>query len=163
MDDSQTFKIQYDARELPNKTVVCIGQSVQSLSCVQLFATPWTTAHQASLSITNSQSLLKLMSIKSVRPSNHLTHCRTLLLLPSFFPRIRVFSNESVLCIRWPKYWSFSFTEKLSCGLAKTRELFFIGSRGARQVPAASRQQHRQGQSGPPCPSRFGGHQDQAQ
>ena len=82
--------------------------SVQSLSCVQIFTTPWTAAHQASLSITSSQSLLKHMSIKSVMPSNHLIHCHPLL-LPSIFPSIRVFSNESVLCIRWPKYWSFSF------------------------------------------------------
>ena len=82
--------------------------SVQSLSRVQLFATPWTAAHQASLSITNSQSLLKLMSIESMMPSNHLICC-PLLLLPSVFPSIRVFSNESVLCIRWPKYWSLSF------------------------------------------------------
>ena len=79
------------------------------LSRVQLFATPWTAACQASLSITNSQSLLRLMSIKSVMPSNHLILCRPLLLLPSIFPSIRVFSNESVLHIRWPKYWSFSF------------------------------------------------------
>ena len=83
--------------------------SVQSLSCVQLFSTPWTAARQASLSITNSWSLLKLMSIKSVMPSNHLILCRPLLLLPSIFPSIRVFSSESVLHIRWPKYWSFSF------------------------------------------------------
>ena len=83
--------------------------SVQELSCVRLFATPWAAACQASLSITNSQSLLKLMSIKSVMPSNHLIFCCPLILLPSIFPRIRVFSNESVLCIRWPKYWSFSF------------------------------------------------------
>ena len=82
--------------------------SVQSLSCVWLSATPWTAAHQASLSITNSRSLLKLMSIESVTPSNHLILCHPLL-LPSIFPSIRVFSNESVLCIRWPKYWSFSF------------------------------------------------------
>ena len=74
------------------------------------FATPWTTACQASLSITNSQSLLKFMSIKSVMPSNHLILCCPLLLLPSVFPSIRVFSNESVLHIRWPKYWSFSFS-----------------------------------------------------
>ena len=80
--------------------------SVQSLSCV--FATPWTAAHQASLSITNSQSLLKLMSIESVMPSNHLILCHPLLLLPSIFPSIRVFSNKSALRIRWPKYWSFS-------------------------------------------------------
>ena len=84
--------------------------SVQLLSRVQLFATPWTAPHQASLSITNSQSLLKLMSIESVMPSNHLILCHPLLLLPSIFPSIRVFSNESVLCIRWPKYWSFSFS-----------------------------------------------------
>ena len=83
--------------------------SVQSLSHVQLFATPWTAACQASLSITNSQSLLKLMSIESVMLSNHLILCHPLLLLPSVFPCIRVFSNESVLPIRWPKYWSFSF------------------------------------------------------
>ena len=83
--------------------------SVQSLSRVQLFATPWTAAHQASLSITNSQSLLKLMSMESVMPSNHFILCCPLFLLPSIFPSIRVFSNESVLCIRWPKYWSFSF------------------------------------------------------
>ena len=84
--------------------------SVQSLSCVRLFATPWTTAHQASLSITNSWSLLKLTSIASVMPSNHLILCHPLLLLPSIFPSIRVFSNESVLRTRWPKYWSFSFS-----------------------------------------------------
>ena len=75
----------------------------------QLFATPRTAAHQASLSITNSQSLPKLMSIESVMPSNHLILCHPLLLLPSIFPSIRVFSSGSVLCIRWPKYWSFSF------------------------------------------------------
>ena len=78
--------------------------SVQLLSRVQLFATPWTAARQASLSITNSQSLLKLVSIESVMPSNHIILCRPLLLPPSIFPRIRVFSNESALCIRWPKY-----------------------------------------------------------
>ena len=84
--------------------------SAQSLSHVQLYATPWTAACQASLSITNSWSLLKFMSIESVVPSNHLILCCPLLLLPSIFPSIRVFSNESVLCIRWPKYWSFSFS-----------------------------------------------------
>ena len=84
--------------------------SVQLLSCVRLFATPWTAACQASLSITNSQSLLKLMSIESVKPSNHLILCCPLLLLPSLYRSIRVFSNESALCIRWPKYWSFSFS-----------------------------------------------------
>ena len=83
---------------------------VQSLSCIHLFATPWTAAHQASLSFTISLSLLKLMSIESVIPFNHLILCRPLLLLPSIFPSIRVFSNESALCIRWPKYWSFSFS-----------------------------------------------------
>ena len=83
--------------------------SVQSLSHVQLFATPWTAARQASLSITNSQGPLKLMSIESVMPSNHLILCHPLLLLLSIFPSIRVFSNESALCFQWPKYWSFSF------------------------------------------------------
>ena len=87
-----------------------IFSSVQSLSHVQLFATPWTAARQASPSITNSQSLLKLKSIESVMPSNHLILYYPLLLLPSVFPSIRVFSNESVLPIRWPKYWSFSFS-----------------------------------------------------
>ena len=84
--------------------------SVQSLSRVQLFVTPWTAACQAFLSITNSQSLLKLMSIESVMPSNHLILCHPLLLLPSIFPSIKVFSNKSVLCIRWTEYWSFSFS-----------------------------------------------------
>ena len=84
--------------------------SVQSLSRVQLFVTPWTAAHQASLYITNSQSLLQLMSFESVTPSKHLILCRPLLLPPSIFPSIRVFSNESVLHIRWPKYWGFSFS-----------------------------------------------------
>ena len=83
--------------------------SVQSLSRVRFFATPWIAARQASLSITISQSSLKLTSIKAVMPSSHLILCRPLLLLPSIFPSIRVFSNESVLYIRWPKYWSFSF------------------------------------------------------
>ena len=83
---------------------------VQPLSCVQLFVTPWTAAHQASLSFTISQSLLKLMSTESVMPSNHLILCGPLLLLPSVFPSIRVFSNESAFCITWPRYWSFSFS-----------------------------------------------------
>ena len=87
-----------------------IQVNVKSFSCVWLFATPWTATHQASLSITNSRSLLKLMSIKLVMPSNHLILCHPLLLLPSIFPSIRVFSSDSVLCIRWPKYWSFSFS-----------------------------------------------------
>ena len=87
--------------------------SVQSLSCIRLFATPWTAAYQASLSITNSWSPPKPMSIVSVMPSNHLILCRPLLLLPSIFPGIRVFSNESALCIRWLKYWSFNFNIRL--------------------------------------------------
>ena len=85
-------------------------QFSHSLSHVQLFTTPWIPASQASLSITNSRSLLKLMSIESVMTSSHLILCRPLLLLPSIFPSIRVFSNESALCIRWPKCWSFSFS-----------------------------------------------------
>ena len=89
--------------------------SVQSLSRVQLFATPWTAAHQASLSITNSQSLLKLMSIESVKQPNHLILCHPIL-LPSISPSIRGFSNESVLLISWPKYWSFSFNISPSNG-----------------------------------------------
>ena len=84
--------------------------SVQSLSCIQLFETPWTAAHQASLSATNSRSLLKLMFISSVMPSSHLFLCRPLLLLPPISPSIRVFSNESTLRMRWPKYSSFSFS-----------------------------------------------------
>ena len=94
---------------LLDKDKYSIPISVQSLSHVQLFATPWTAARQASLSITNSCSLLKLISIESVMPSNHLILCRPLLLLPSIFPSIRVFSNYSALHIRWPKYYSFSF------------------------------------------------------
>ena len=94
----------------PRGVVKCSVSSVQSLSRVPLFATLWTAARQASLSFTISQSLLKLMPIESVMPSNHLILCRPLLLLPSVFPSIRVCSNESVLRIRWPKYWSFSFS-----------------------------------------------------
>ena len=85
-------------------------QLVQLLSCVRLFVTPWITARRVSLSITNSQSLLKLMSIELVMPSNHLILCCPLLLLPPIPPSIRVFSNESTLRMRWPKYWSFSFS-----------------------------------------------------
>ena len=88
--------------------------SVQSLSRVRLFAILWTAAHQAFLSITNSQSLLKLLSVELVMPSSHLILCDPLLLPPSIFPSIRVFFNELVLCIRWPKYWSFSFSISLS-------------------------------------------------
>ena len=85
-------------------------QSAKSLSHVRLFVTPWTAAHQASTSITSSQRLLKFMSIESVIPSNHLILCRPLLLPPSIFPSIRIFSNESALHIRWPKYWGFRFS-----------------------------------------------------
>ena len=100
-----------------NRSSICVYlfHSVQSLSRVWLFATPWTAARQASLSITNSQSLPKPMSIESVMPSNHLILCRPLL-LPSIFPSIRVFSNESALRMRWPKYWSFSFNISPSNG-----------------------------------------------
>ena len=86
------------------------SSSVQSLNCVRLFATPWIAARQASLSITNSRSSLRLTSIESVMPSSHLILCRPLLLLPPIPPRIRVFSSESIICIRWQKYWSFSFS-----------------------------------------------------
>ena len=101
--DSQKINMEY----------LFLASSVQSLSHVRLFATPWTTAHQASLSTTNSWSLLKLMSVESVMPSNHLILCRPLL-LPSIFPSTRVFFNESILHIRWPKYWSFCFSISLS-------------------------------------------------
>ena len=90
------------------QSLICVV--VQSLSCVQPFVTPWTGAHQASLSITISQILLKLMCTESVMPSNLLILCHPLLLLHSVFPSIRVFSNQSALCIRWPKYWSFSIS-----------------------------------------------------
>ena len=93
-----------------NVNVVMAQNSVQSLSWVRLFVVPWTAARKASLSFTNSRSLLKLMSMESVMPSNHLILCNALLFLPSILPRIRVFSNESVLRIRWPKYWNFSFS-----------------------------------------------------
>ena len=94
----------------PIKVKLLQISSVQSLSCVRLFVTPWTSARQVSLSITNSRSLLKLKSIESVMPSNWLILCRLLLLLPSVFPSIRVFSNESALHIGWPKYCSFNFS-----------------------------------------------------
>ena len=89
---------------------VSIVLVVQSLNCVQLFETPWTAAHQASPPFTISQNLLKFMSVESMMPSNHLIPCCPIFLLPSILPSIRVFSNESVLCTRWPKYWSFSFS-----------------------------------------------------
>ena len=91
------------------ETSALLPQSDSQFSCIRLFATPWTAERQASLSITNSRSLLKLISFMSVIPSNHLILCHPLLLLPSIFPSVRVSSNESVLRIRWPKYWSFSF------------------------------------------------------
>ena len=108
------------------------ASSVQSLSSVWLFATPWTAARQASLSITNSQSLLKLMFIELVMPSNHFILCRPLLLLPSIFPSIRVFSNESVLRVRWPEYWSFASASNEYSGLISFRidRLDFLAVQG---------------------------------
>ena len=103
-----------ESGEAPVHEISKVSESVQSLSHVRLFATPWTAAHQTSLSITNSRSLLKLMSIPSVMPSNHLILCCPLLLPPSIFPSIRVFSNDLLLCIRWPKYWSFRFSISFS-------------------------------------------------
>ena len=103
----KTFFIQYEVKVYMKQIQF---SSVQLLSRVKVFATPWIAAHQASLPITNSWTLLKLMSIESVMPSNYFILCRPLLLPPSIFPSIRVFSNESALCIRWPKYWSFSFS-----------------------------------------------------
>ena len=112
----------------PSRASTPLLCSVQSLSCVRLFATPWTAARQASLSITNSWSLLKFMSITSVMPSNHLIFCRLLLLLPSIFPSIRVFSNEPgpPMSIRWPKYWCFSISPSNECsGLISLRTDWF--------------------------------------
>ena len=103
--ESIPFYIHYDICSCVALSIYQFS-SVQSLICVQLFATPWTAALQASLCITNSRSSLKPMSIDSVMPSNHLIPCRPLLLLRSIFPSIKVFSKESVLCIRWPRYWS---------------------------------------------------------
>ena len=103
--------------------IIVISQSVQSLSRVWLFATPWTAAHQASLSITNSWSLLKLVSTELVMPSNHLILCCPLLLSPSIFPSIRVFLNQTVLHFRWQKYWSFSFS--ISPSNEYSRLIFF--------------------------------------
>ena len=100
-----SFLIMFFSEYMPRSGIAESSiSSVQLLSCVRLFATPWTAAHQASLSVTNYQSLLKLVSIESVMPSNHLILCHPFLRLPSIFPSTRVFSNESVLCIRWPKY-----------------------------------------------------------
>ena len=106
----QRGKEGWDRDDESRVTLMVQFSSVQSLSHVQLFATLWTAVRQASLSITNSWSLCKLMSIESVMPSNHLILCHPLLLSPSIFPSSRVFSSESVLHIRWPKYWSFSFS-----------------------------------------------------
>ena len=103
-----------DMQQSLSKCRLSIVLVVRLLSCVQLFATSWTAAHQTSLSITKSGSLLKFMSIELVMPSNHLILCHPLLLLPSIFSSFRVFSSESVLHIRWPKYWSFSFNISLS-------------------------------------------------
>ena len=99
---------------MPNENILSVS-SVQSLSCIWLFVTPWTAARQASLSFTISWSLLKLMSIESVMPSKYLILCQPLLLSPSIFPSVRVFSNESVLHIGWPKYWSFSISPSNEC------------------------------------------------
>ena len=112
---TKLLKVSFLYPEKKTRSAVLFS-SVQSLSRVRLFATPWTAACQASLSITNSWSLPKLMSIESVMPSNHLILCRPLFLLPSIFPSIRVFSKESALRIRWPKYWSFSFNISPSSG-----------------------------------------------
>ena len=100
----------YISKSLHHHTIVKIIVIVQLLSCVQLFVTPWSAAHEVSLSFTISQSLLKFMSIELMMPSNHLILCCPLLLLPPIPPSIRVFSNESTLCMRWPKYWSFIFS-----------------------------------------------------
>ena len=100
----------YSQNRLTNPETKLQFSSVQVLSCVWLFVTPWIAAHQASLSITNSRSSLRVVSIKSVMPSSHLILCRPLLLLPLIPRSIRVLSNESTLCMRWPKYWSFSFS-----------------------------------------------------
>ena len=107
-----------------------IVSSVQLLSCVWLFVTPWTAARQASLSITNSRNLLKLMSIKLVMPSNHLIFCHPLLLPSSIFPSIRVFSNESLLYIRWPKYWSIGVSASASVLPMNIQDWFPLGWTG---------------------------------
>ena len=120
--------IQKLKKKIWKSLVIAMFSSVQSLGCVRLYVTPWTAAQQASLTNTNSPSLLKLMSIKLVMPSNHLILYHPLLLLPSIFPGIRVFSNESALRIRWPKYWSFSFSispSKAYSGLISFRSDWF--------------------------------------
>ena len=141
-------KLDVVKQEMPRVNIKILGisklkwmriSSVQSLSCVWLFATPWTAKCQDSLSITNSRSLVKLLSIDSVMPSNHLVLCHPLLLLLSVFPSIRVFSNESVLCIRWPKDRSFSFSISPSneySGLISFRIVWFdlLESKGLSRV-----------------------------
>ena len=151
--------------------------SVQSLGRVWLFATPWIAPRQASLSITNSQSLPKLMSIESVMPSNHLILCRLLLLLPSIFPNIRVFSNKSALWIRWPKYWSFNInpsnehpglipfrmdwldllavqgTHKSLLQHHSSNSLVLTPVQFSHSVVSNSLQPHETQQARPPCPS----------
>ena len=127
------------------KNLPAMQDSVQLLSCVRLFATPWTAAWQAFLSITNSRSSLRLMSIESVMPSSHLILCRPLLLPPSIFPSIRVFSNESALHIRWPKYWSFSFNISPSNehpGLISFRMDISLKSKGLSRVFNNTVQKH---------------------
>ena len=126
--------------QIPPSSVFCLVAVVQSLSNIQLFVTPWTAALQAFLSFTISRSLLKLMSIESVMPSNHLILCCPLLLLPSIFPSIRVFSSESVLCIKWPKYCSFRFSISSSSeysGLVSFRIEWFdlLAGQGALKSP----------------------------
>ena len=127
----------YISLKLSNNIYLSVQfNSVQSLSRVQLLATPWTAAHQASLSITNSQSPPKPMSIELVMPSNHFILCCPLLLPPSIFPSIRVFSNESALCIRWPKYWSFSFNISPSTSTAdKNKESASSSMAGTEDSP----------------------------
>ena len=121
------------------EAVCMLFSSVQSLSCVRLLVTPWTAACEASLSITNSWSLPKLTSIESVIPSSHLILCHPLLLLPSIFPNIRVFSNESVLPIRWPKYWSLTWASVLPMNSQDSfplgwTGLISLGSKGLSRV-----------------------------
>jgi len=123
----QRGKEGWDRDDESRVTLMIQFSSVQSLSHVRPFVTPWTAIHQASLSITNTRSLPKLMSIESVMPSNHLILCCPLLLSSSIFPSIRVFSNKSVLHIRWPKYWSFSFNISPSMN---TQDWFPLGWTG---------------------------------
>ena len=127
--------------------------SVHLLSHVQLFATPWTAAHQASLSITNSLSLLTLMSVESVMPSSHLILCRPLLLLPLIFPSIRVFSNESTLRMRWPKYWSFSFSIRLSSEHWGNRQIWPWNTEWSRTKASRVLPRERTGHSKHPLPT----------